>query len=61
MRSRAVHMEMAHTAVASTQIPSLMRYVDLSVIEDQGTNFVGTQRKLKEAVTKISTEMLQHN
>ena len=59
--SRAVHLEIANSLSTSSFINSLRRFIALrgpiSVLRsDQGTNFVGARKELREAIQEIDNE-----
>ena len=71
MASRAIHLEVAHTLETDSFINALRRFICRrgpirQMRSDQGTNFVGAKRELKEALgeldhDKIGKELLQNN
>lgn len=71
MASRAIHIEVAATLETDSFINALRRFICRrgpirQLRSDQGTNFVGARRELKEALdelnhTKIRSELLRHS
>lgn len=69
MASRAVHLEVAYTLDTDSCIHALRRFICrrgqvLSLRSDNGTNFIGAERELRESLNalnqdKIQTAMLQ--
>ena len=58
MTTRALHLEIAHYLSTDSFIMSLTRFIARrgyvrKIISDNGTNFIGTERELKEADNKI--------
>ena len=70
MASRAIHLEVAATLETDSFINALRRFICRrgpirQLRSDQGTNFVGARRELKEALdelnhTKIRSELQRH-
>lgn len=63
MASRAVHLEMASTLDTDACINALRRFISRRgqvqhLWSDNGTNFVGTERELKEALAKLDQEAI---
>ena len=71
MASRAIHLEVAHSLETDSFIQALRRFICRrgpirQMRSDQGTNFVGAKKELKEALSeldqdKIGKELLQDN
>ena len=71
MASRAIHLEVAHSLETDSFINALRRFICRrcpirQMRSDQGTNFVGAKKELKEALgevdhDKIGKELLQNN
>ena len=71
LASRAVHLEVANSLETDSYINALRRFICRrgpvrQIRSDQGTNFVGAKRELKEALTelnqdKVKGEMLKLN
>lgn len=71
MASRAIHIEVAETLETDSFISGLRKFGCLrgpicQLRSDQGTNFVGAKRELKEALdeldhTRIRNELQCHN
>ena len=71
MASRAIHLEVAHSLETDSFIQALRRFICRrgpirQMRSDQGTNFVGAKKVLKEALSeldqdKIGKELLQDN
>ena len=70
LTSRAIHLEMAHSLDTNSCINALRRFIARrgqvkKMRSDNGTNFVGAEKELKEEIRKwnqqvISKAMLQH-
>lgn len=61
--TRAVHIEIAHTLTTDSCILALRNFMairgtPLEFISDQGTNFIGANRELKEAYEKVDQNQL---
>ncbi|XP_076398077.1 uncharacterized protein LOC143266403 [Megachile rotundata] len=61
LTTRAIHLELAHTLSASSAIMALQRLVSrrglpVTVYSDNGTNFRGASKELKEAIAEIDKE-----
>ena len=71
MTSRAIHLEVSHSLETDSFINALRRFICRrgpirQLRSDQGTNFGGAKKELKEALTeldhaKIGRELLQNN
>ena len=71
MASRAIHLEVAHSLDTDSFVNALRRFIcrrgpNRQIRSDQGTNFVGAKKELKEALgeldhDKIGKELLQNN
>ena len=71
MASRAVHLEVYHTMETDSFLNALRQFVCRrgpirQLRADQGSNFIGARRELREALTKmdqgkIKTELLKRN
>lgn len=71
MTSRAIHLEVSHSLETDSFINALRRFICRrgpirQLRSDQGTNFVGAKKELKEALTeldhaKIVRELLKNN
>ena len=61
---RAVHLEVAHHMDTDSFLMCFQRFTSsrrhpLAVFSDNGTNFVGAERELREAVTKLNSTVIQ--
>ena len=61
--TRAIHIEIAHTLTTDSCILALRNFMavrgtPLELISDQGTNFIGADRELKEAYEKVDQNQL---
>ncbi|XP_039550287.1 uncharacterized protein LOC120495005 [Pimephales promelas] len=64
MASRAVHLEMAYSLDTSSCINALRRFISRRgqvshIRSDNGTNFVGTERELREALAVVNHQKIQ--
>ena len=64
MTSRAVHIEVANSLDTDSCLNALRRFICRRgqvkhIRSDNGTNFVGTQRELKEALAKLNQQRIQ--
>lgn len=64
MASRAVHLEMAYSLDTSSCINALRRFISrrgqvLHLRSDNGTNFVGAERELREALSALNHKKIQ--
>ncbi|XP_055612846.1 uncharacterized protein LOC129759421 [Uranotaenia lowii] len=60
---RAVHVEIAHTLTSSSCIMALQNFIarrgaPLEIFSDRGTNFVGANRELNEALGKLDQDKI---
>ena len=65
LASRAVHLEMAYSMDTDSCISALRRFICRrgqvkEIVSDNGTNFVGTERELREALTHLNLSKIQH-
>ncbi|XP_060066643.1 uncharacterized protein LOC132546932 [Ylistrum balloti] len=65
MSSRAIHLETANFLDTSSIINALRRFLAIrgpvrQLRSDRGTNFVGAERELREALEKLDDHHLQH-
>lgn len=66
LASRAVHLEMAYSMDTDSCISALRRFICRrgqvkEIVSDNGTNFVGTERELREALTHLDLSKIQHS
>lgn len=64
MASRAVHLEIAYSLDTSSCINALRRFISRRgqvshIRSDNGTNFVGTERELREALSALNHQKIQ--
>ena len=64
MASRAVHLESANSLDTASFINALRRFICRrgpvhQLQSDQGSNFVGARRELKEAVTEFNDDQIK--
>ncbi|XP_028256534.1 uncharacterized protein LOC114432614 [Parambassis ranga] len=64
--SRAVHLEMAHSLTTNSCINVIRRFTCrrgpvLSIRTDCGTNFIGAQRELQDALKEINHQRIQNS
>lgn len=64
MASRAIHLEVAHTLDTDSCIHALRRFICRrgqvsSVRSDNGTNFIGVERELREALNGLNQDKIQ--
>ena len=64
MASRAVHLEVAHSLETDACINAIRRFISrrgqvVSLRSDNGTNFIGAKRELREAVGELNHERIQ--
>ena len=64
MASRAVHLEMAYSLDTSSCIDAIRRFISrrgqvAHIKSDNGTNFVGAERELREALSQLNQEKIQ--
>ena len=65
MASRAVHLEMAYSLDTSSCINALRRFISrrgqvTHIRSDNGTNFVGAERELREALSALNQKKIQN-
>ena len=65
MASRAVHLEVAHTLDTDSCIHALRRFICRrgqvsSLRSDNGTNFIGAERELREALNSLNQNKIQN-
>ncbi|XP_049300487.1 uncharacterized protein LOC125774271 [Anopheles funestus] len=63
LTTRAIHLEVVHTLTTASCILAIRRFVarrgsPREIISDQGTNFVGAARELREALKDVDTDAL---
>ncbi|XP_049300631.1 uncharacterized protein LOC125774532 [Anopheles funestus] len=63
LTSRAIHLEMAHSLTTASCIMAIRRFIarrgkPLEMISDRGTNFVGSARKLEEALQAVDVNAM---
>ncbi|XP_058456830.1 uncharacterized protein LOC131434192 [Malaya genurostris] len=63
MTTRAIHLEIAHTLSTTSCILAIKNFiarrgVPREVHSDRGTNFLGTERELREALAKVDEDMI---
>ena len=66
LASRAVHLEMAYSMDTDSCISVLRRFICRrgqvkEIVSDNGTNFVGTERELREALAHLNLNKIQHS
>ncbi|KAJ8364798.1 hypothetical protein SKAU_G00136290 [Synaphobranchus kaupii] len=66
LASRAVHLEMAYSLDTDSCISALRRFICRrgqvkEIVSDNGTNFVGTERELREALAHLNLNKIQHS
>ncbi|XP_076853974.1 uncharacterized protein LOC143509288 [Brachyhypopomus gauderio] len=66
LASRAVHLEVAYALDTDSCINAIRRFMcrrgQIShLISDNGTNFIGAERELREAVSKLDHSKIQHD
>ena len=66
LASRAIHLEMAYTLDTDSCISALRRFICRrgqvkQIVSDNGTNFVGTERELREAFDHLNLHRLEHS
>lgn len=65
MASRAVHLEMAYSLDTSSCINAIRRFISRRgqvshIKSDNGTNFIGAERELREALSELNHEKIQN-
>lgn len=66
MASRAVHLEIAYSLDTSSCIHALRRFISRRgqvshIRSDNGTNFVGAERELREALSALNHKKIQRS
>lgn len=66
MSSRAVHLEMAYSLDTSSCIHALRRFISRRgqvshIRSENGTNFVGAERELREAISALNHKRIQNS
>lgn len=64
MASRAVHLEVANSLETDACINAIRRFISrrgqvVHIRSDNGTNFIGAERELREAVGELNHERIQ--
>ncbi len=64
LNCRAIHLEVAHSLDTSSFINALRRFICIrgpikQLRSDRGTNFVGAERELREAVSEMDVDRIQ--
>ena len=66
LATRAIHLEMAYTLDTDSCISALRRFICRrgqvkEIVSDNGTNFVGAERELREAFDHLNLTNIQHS
>ena len=64
LATRAIHIEVAHSLDTSSFVHALSRFISRRgqprlIVSDNGTNFVGAERELREAIEKWNQKYIQ--
>ena len=64
--TRAIHLEIAHSLSTDEAMMALSRFIDTRgrpscIVSDNGTNFVGAARELRESLTEVDFEIIRNS